>query len=185
MPQSNDRRKRKKLLLAGGVAGVVFSIVLVLASGHMITLTNTDTFCVTCHSMNPFRQAWLDSAHGGNNPQGVVAQCVDCHLPHGTLVEYVAAKAYTGTRDIIMNMIIDPYTYDWSERRKFREEYTYESSCRKCHAKLLAPKMGLKAILAHREYLRKENKLRCVKCHEHVGHKDMMHFVNQYFNRDS
>ena len=183
MPQSNDRRKRKKLLLAGGVTGVVVTIFMVLASGYMINVTNTDTFCVTCHSMNPFRQSWLASVHGGNNPQGVVAQCVDCHLPHGNLVEYVAAKAYTGTRDIVMNMIIDPYTYDWEERRKFRESYTYDRSCKKCHMKLLAPKMGLKAILAHREYQRKDSKLRCVKCHENVGHKDMMHFVNQYFNR--
>lgn len=185
MPQSNDRRKRRKLLLIGGVAGVLISILGVLASGHMIKVTNTDTFCASCHVMVPFRQAWLESVHGGNNPQGVVAQCVDCHLPHGTLAEYIATKAYTGTRDIIMNMIIDPYTYDWSARREYRTEYTYDDSCRKCHLKLLSPKMGLKAVLAHREYLRKENKLRCVKCHEHVGHKDMMQYVNQYFNRDS
>ncbi|WP_290924442.1 NapC/NirT family cytochrome c [Halodesulfovibrio sp.] len=185
MPQSSDRKKRKKLLLIGGVAGFVLTIVLVLASGHMIALTNTDQFCVTCHVMKPFRQAWLASPHGGNNPQGVVAQCVDCHLPHGTLVEYVVAKAYTGTHDVIMNMIIDPYTHDWGANRANREKFTYDNSCRKCHTRLQAPKMGIKAILAHREYLRKENKLRCVKCHEHVGHKDMMYYVNKYFNRDS
>jgi len=39
----------------GGGIGVVLTIMMVLASGFMINTTNTDTFCVSCHIMTPFR----------------------------------------------------------------------------------------------------------------------------------
>ena len=39
----------------GAGIGVVLTIMMVLASGFMIETTNTDTFCVSCHVMTPFR----------------------------------------------------------------------------------------------------------------------------------
>lgn len=167
----------------GVLVGFFLTAVCVLASGFMIELTNTDQFCVTCHSMKPFRTAWTQSVHGGANPKGTAAQCVDCHLPHGGFVEYVSAKAYTGTRDVIMNMIIDPYTYDWRARSEFRREFTYDNACRKCHQNLTPEGMKTSGILAHRQYLLGDLDKRCVDCHEHVGHKNMVTEINKYFGR--
>ena len=80
---------RPNALWVGIVMGVLLAVITVLASGFMIETTNTDTFCVSCHVMEPFRDAWAVSVHDGDNPQGFAAQCVDCHLPHGNFVEYL------------------------------------------------------------------------------------------------
>ena len=80
----------RKGWLFGAIIGVVLTMVTVLASGFMIETTNTDAFCVSCHIMTPFRTAWQASVHGGQNPQGFAAQCVDCHLPHGNFFEFLS-----------------------------------------------------------------------------------------------
>jgi len=107
--ESSDASKK-----AGGKKGWWFGVVI----GFMIETTNTDTFCVTCHIMTPFRASWQDAVHGGQNPQGFAAQCVDCHLPHGNFFQFFMVKGKTGTSDVIHNFYIDPYTYDWAAAHK-------------------------------------------------------------------
>jgi cytochrome c nitrite reductase small subunit len=171
----------KKTLGLGVLGGVILTLILVLASGFMVEATNTDRFCVTCHAMKPFRTAWENSVHGGNNPRGVAAQCVDCHLPHGNFVEYIVAKGYTGSRDVYMNLTIDTALHDWAGRTKFRREFTYDNACRQCHLDLQPKGMKVSGILAHAQYLNGSVDKHCVDCHEHVGHKDMLSEANEYF----
>jgi len=177
--------ENKKIVLVSLAAGVILTVIAVLASGFMIETTNTDTFCISCHAMTPFRDAWAQSVHGGKNPKGLEAQCVDCHLPHGNFVEYVTAKAITGTSDIIQNMIIDPYEFDWmgnAERRRLK--FTYDSACLSCHHKLdAAPGMPRGGFRAHRAYLRGDTVKKCADCHPHVGHKNLADMVNRYFKK--
>jgi nitrate/TMAO reductase-like tetraheme cytochrome c subunit len=40
--------------------------------------TPTPEFCASCHEIKPAVVAWRSSTHV-NNPQGVVADCMDCH----------------------------------------------------------------------------------------------------------
>lgn len=180
---NSEKRFLSKKLLPGVLVGALLTVAVILASGFMIQTTNTDEFCVTCHVMKPFRTAWKKETHGGSNPKGLEAQCVDCHLPHGNFVEYISAKAYTGTRDIIMNMIIDPNTYDWAGRLKHRRDFTYDNACRKCHVNLEPYGMRTSGILAHRQYLIGDLDKRCVDCHEHVGHKNTVTEINNYFKK--
>lgn len=176
---------KKRVWLRGVFVGVVAAIIVVLASGYMVELTNTDTFCVSCHIMKPFRTAWLDSVHGGQNKQGFRAQCVDCHLPHGDFVEYLTTKAITGTNDVIHNMYIDAYSYDWAgNAEKHRQKFTYDSACRRCHANLTPQGLSSGGLRAHRTYLLGETDKHCSNCHEHVGHKDMIIHVVEYFGKN-
>jgi len=157
----------KKGLWFGASIGIILTVITVLASGFMIETTNTDTFCITCHAMKPFRMAWKDAVHGGKNPQGFAAQCVDCHLPHGNFVEYITTKAITGTGDVIQNMIIDVAEFNWMENaEKHRTKFTFDSACRRCHQQLdAAPGMPRGGFLAHRSYLRGATTKQCVECH--------------------
>jgi cytochrome c nitrite reductase small subunit len=174
--------RSRKTWFAGLFAGLVLAIVTVLASGFMIETTNTDTFCASCHVMVPFRTAWQNSVHGGQNPQGFAAQCVDCHLPHDGFVKYLTTKAITGTSDIIHNLYIDPYEYDWAKAsEENRLDFTFDSSCRRCHVNLTPPYLKRGGFIAHRAYLRGETKKRCTECHPHVGHKDMIDEAKKYF----
>ena len=171
--------------LFGVVAGIVLSAIIVLSSGFMIETTNTDKFCVSCHYMTPFRTAWQASVHGGQNPQGFAAQCVDCHLPHGDFVEFFTVKAVTGTSDVIHHLTIEPETYDWAgASEKNRLKFTFDSACRRCHHQLdAAPGMPRGGFLAHRAYLRGDTTKKCAECHPHVGHKNMNEMVNRYFKK--
>lgn len=185
--ETPKRSGRNKGWWFGLGVGVGLTFVVVLASGFMIETTNTDTFCVTCHAMTPFRDAWKQAVHGGVNPQGFAAQCVDCHLPHGDFIEYVTAKAITGTGDVIQNLTMDLDTFDWmANAETHRLKFTYDSACRRCHHQLdAAPGMRRGGFLAHRAYLRGDTTKRCAECHPHVGHKDMADMVQRYFKRQT
>ncbi len=168
----------------GVVVGVFLSIIIVLASGFMINTTNKDTFCASCHVMKPFRMSWLESVHGSKNPQGFAAQCVDCHLPHENFVKFLTVKAITGTGDIIQNFYIDGKEFDWATNaEKNRLKFTFDAACRHCHYNLTPPGMPFGGFIAHRTYLRGETTKRCVDCHPHVGHKDMIEIANNFFKK--
>lgn len=171
----------RKTLFIGLAFGVLLAAVTVLASGFMVETTNTDTFCITCHHMTPFRTSWIESVHGGHNPQGFRAQCVDCHLPHGSFVQYLTAKAITGTGDVLQNIFFDPYEFDWAANaEERRQKFTYDSACKHCHEDLTPPGLTSGGFIAHRSYLRGAAKRNCTECHPHVGHKDMIEIVNEY-----
>ena len=172
----------RRLLILGVVAGVFLTLVAVLASAFVVEATSTDRFCTQCHVMIPFKQAWEDSVHGGNNPQGFKAQCTDCHLPHTNLVEYLMVKTQTGIHDVVANMTIDPLTHDWmGNAEKNRTNFTFESACMACHQDLTPPGQKPGARKAHRAYLLGETEKGCVDCHPHVGHKDMGDRVARWF----
>ena len=185
-PAQSKKNSGKKSGWLGVAVGAVLTLITVLASGFMIETTNTDTFCVTCHIMTPFQTAWKNSVHGGNNPQGFAAQCVDCHLPHGNFFEFLTVKAATGASDIAHNFFIDAKTYDWAEAaNKNRLKFTFDSACRRCHHVLAPPGMKRGGFIAHRTYLLGETKKKCAECHPHVGHKNMLEEVDRYFNKNA
>ena len=172
----------RKPVVVGLIVGVVLTVVMVLASGFMIETTNTDVFCAKCHIMKPFRMAWQNAVHGGHNPQGFAAQCVDCHLPHGNFFEFFLVKGMTGTGDVIQNFYVDGATFDWAgNAEKKRTKFTFESACRHCHHVLTPPGMRRGGFLAHRAFLRGETTKTCADCHPHVGHKDMIETADQFF----
>ena len=174
---------RKISLLIGLVSGVIVMVLVVLASGFMMDTTNKDVFCASCHIMEPFQESWKNAVHGGKNPQGFAAQCVDCHLPHGNFVEYVWVKGKTGIGDVIQNIYVDGAEFDWEgNAEKNRLKFTFESACRHCHHVLIPPGLSAGGFIAHRSYLRGDANKTCAECHPHVGHKDMIETVNQFFN---
>jgi cytochrome c nitrite reductase small subunit len=174
------------ILFKGLILGVLLTVVTVLASGFMVETTNTDTFCVSCHAMTPFRTAWQNAVHGGHNSKGFTAQCVDCHLPHGNFIEYFYTKAKTGTGDVIQNLTFDPYAFDWAANAEGnRLHFTFDSACRHCHANLTPPGLPSGGLIAHRSYLLGNTDKHCTSCHPHVGHKDMIETANKYFQKES
>jgi nitrate/TMAO reductase-like tetraheme cytochrome c subunit len=181
-----NKINKKKVLVTGLAGGVLISLITVLASGFMVEVTNTDSFCVSCHAMVPFRASWTDSVHGGQNPKGLTAQCVDCHLPHGNFTQYLVTKAITGTGDVLQNLVIDAKTFDWEKNAEERRHiFTYDSACRHCHNNLTPPGLKRGGLLAHRAYLIGETKKQCSNCHPNVGHKNMIETAKNFFAKES
>lgn len=153
--------------VAIGGAGIIGAVV-------GVKLTSDAEFCGSCHSMEPMVKSWEQSIHGGKNRDGVVTDCVDCHLPHDNLVNYMFAKSVTGINDVCVETFGDVSKIDWKANRKTRSHYVYDSGCMKCHKNLEESSMpNPKAFIAHKAYfLDKEGKT-CVDCHKHVGHKHL------------
>ena len=185
MQQEKPGKTSAKGKVIGGIIfGAIITVLLVLASGFMVETTNTDTFCVSCHAMTPMRTAWQNSPHGGQNKRGVVAQCVDCHLPHGNFVEYLTTKAITGTSDVIHNLTFDPYNFDWKKNAdENRLEFTFDSACVNCHENLTPPGLPRGGLIAHRSYMNGTAEKHCVECHPHVGHKNLLEETDRYFGK--
>jgi cytochrome c nitrite reductase small subunit len=181
---ADEKRFKRRAWLFGLGAGVFLAILVVLASGFMMDTTNKDVFCASCHIMEPFQESWKQSVHGGNNPQGFAAQCVDCHLPHGNFLEYVMVKGKTGMGDVIQNLYVDGTEFDWEKNaEKNRLEFTFESACRHCHHVLTPPGLPSGGFIAHRSYLRGVANKTCAECHPHVGHKDIIETANRFFGK--
>ena len=91
--------KGKKIALGVFIAGGAIGMLVSLGIAQMIHMTGDDKFCVSCHVMEPMRDAYLNDIHGGKNRVGVKADCVACHLPHDNVLNYVFRKAYNGATE--------------------------------------------------------------------------------------
>ena len=62
------------------VVGIVLAFPLFSLTYYTMVRTSTPLFCASCHEIQPAYEAWKTSTHV-NNPQGIVVDCMDCHLP--------------------------------------------------------------------------------------------------------
>ncbi len=160
-----------KQFVGGGVVGGVLMGIVALFSAHMVEATSDAEFCGSCHEMDLFCETWEEGPHGPAQRGIVGAKCTDCHLPHEGIVKYLAIKGKTGAHDVIAHIL--KKETDWLANREHREEFTYESGCRKCHVELEVPGISLKGFKAHRDYKTGETKETCISCHFDAGHKDL------------
>lgn len=158
--------------------GVIIGLSLSLATAEMIERTGGKDFCSSCHSMQGVSLAYEEGVHGGMNPIGFKARCVDCHLPQDSVFHYVKAKAYNGAKDVL-GEIFWAKSFDWIGNLKNKEEFTYISGCEKCHD-LKAMHYDIpKAFSAHKDFL-DGTVTSCLQCHENVGHKNIReHLINK------
>ncbi len=111
---------------------------------------------------------------------GVQATCVECHLPHDGIINYLYTKAKLGAHDTFAEIFYDKKKIDWEKARERRGKFTYDSGCLNCHSNLLdATNSSHKALIAHKSYFN-EGKPSCASCHEHVGHRNLDHFLKEY-----
>ena len=167
------------LIIAGAfVAFVVLPFISWIVTDEGITATSDATFCVGCHSMEPFERAHDADVHGGKNAHGVRATCANCHLPHDSSFNYLYTKAQTGIHDLWVENFGDPENIDWEAKRAHREDYTYDSGCLSCHTNLQEATMATnKAFIAHRDYFLGTIDDQCTTCHENVGHADLSDYI--------
>ncbi|SDN99330.1 cytochrome c-type protein NapC [Desulfonauticus submarinus] len=148
---------------------------------YTMVRTSTPKFCSSCHEIEWAYDTWKSSAHAFNS-KGVVADCMDCHLPapHDTW-SFFFAKTYHGLKDIIIHLSYDDpiKEYNHEENRKKVYATMKNEQCQKCHRNLLYLSNNRGAMLAHRSvlYPRKGYEKRCVDCHQNLVHKQRSFFV--------
>lgn len=108
--------------------------------------------CANCHIMNDQFDSWQKSSHHA------AAICVDCHMPHDSIVAKLIAKADNGYRHS------KGFTFqDFHEpiQIKPRNSEILHANCLRCHADLvhgIAPQGTA------------TSQVNCVHCHSHAGH---------------
>ena len=148
-----------------GVSLVLFGFVIAFPLFSMtyytMVRTSTPDFCALCHEIKPAVIAWRSSTHV-NNPQGFVADCMDCHLPapHKTF-DFFFAKTYHGAKDLVKHFFL------------------------KCHRNLLAMPDKRGAMLAHRSviYARPGYEKKCVDCHYDLVHNESVSIMYKQYRR--
>ncbi len=155
------------LIVTGVVLGVAFSYVTAVE----IQKTESGAFCSSCHTMKPMTIAHSNSVHGGNNRFGVSAQCIDCHLPHDTLANYILHKVKFGVRDAYREFFTDTSDINWSRKRADAKSFVFNSGCLSCHTSLDHSSMKTLAPDVVKRADDRTLKTSCLECHPHVGHK--------------
>lgn len=124
-----------------------------------------------CHEMQVVgEQGWMHSVHY-TNPQGIIAECHDCHIPP-ELPHMMWVKARDGTKDIAVHLFgeSDPHEMDWTALGQSARKKISDSSCMKCHGNMTPQGASIKQIVAHRAYLRLDGLKKCLDCHREEFH---------------
>jgi len=162
------------LVLAGFVAGVMFWG----AFNTALELTNTETFCVSCHEMHENVYQELKSTIHFTNRSGVRASCPDCHVPHNWTDKIArkmqASKEVWGkifgsinTREKFLGRRLELAEHEWA---RFKANDSLE--CRNCHsaASMDVTRQSPRAATAHQRYLFTAEKT-CIDCHKGIAHR--------------
>lgn len=154
------------------VLGILIGFPLFSMSYYTMVRTSTPEFCATCHEIKPAVRAWRASTHV-NNDAGVVADCMDCHLPAPqNTFDFFFSKTYHGIKDVAAHFLGEGYDRQL-ERNKAYDSFKNDQ-CLKCHRNLLAIPNSRGAMLAHRSvlYPRSGYEKKCVDCHYDLVHND-------------
>lgn len=168
-------------LIVAFLLGAAFSLFFVGFTHLSFSLTGTNEFCGRCHEMLTQVTTWKMSSHSVNT-YGVVADCVDCHLPPDGIRHYTY-KAYSGLRDVVVHYLGDPAAVAWESKKFTKENYLFENACMNCHQDLTPAGMNRGGFLAHREWKNNRTDKKCWDCHQPMVHHNTpvlyssMHFI--------
>ncbi|SKA82290.1 cytochrome c3 family protein [Desulfobaculum bizertense] len=152
--------------------GIILAFPIFSLLFYTMVRTSTPQFCASCHEIHFAYNTWRTSSHV-NNGQGVVADCMDCHLPAPhDMVNFFYMKTAHGIRDVGSHIIKGSEAYDNAEQREKAYATFKNEQCQKCHRNILYIPNNRGAMLAHRAvlYPREGYEKKCVDCHRNLVH---------------
>ncbi|MCC7167085.1 MAG: NapC/NirT family cytochrome c [Rhodospirillales bacterium] len=161
------------LLVVGIVAGVMGWG----AFNWALEITNTQTFCVTCHEMeqNVFRE-FTGTVHD-TNKSGVRATCPDCHVPRDWI--HKVRRKIQASNELFHHVLGTIDTREKFEAKRLTlaksvwqsMKETDSRECRNCHD-FQAMDITRQASRARQRHLDAvgEGKT-CIDCHKGIAHK--------------
>ncbi|MFK5914722.1 MAG: NapC/NirT family cytochrome c [Woeseiaceae bacterium] len=161
-----------------GVFFSVFTLGIIFwgAFNTSMELTNTETFCISCHEMrdNVYKE-YKETIHYSNRT-GVKATCPDCHVPKNWI--YKVKRKIGATNELLHKLIGSIDTPEKFEAKRLElSEHVWQTmretdsrECRNCHAfnsmNLNSQKKSSQE--AHQRGI-KNNKT-CIDCHMGIAH---------------
>ena len=168
-------------LIAGFLAGIVF-----WGGFHWsMDMSNTEEFCVSCHSMETNLGEYRETVHY-NNHSGVRAICSDCHVPkewnHKFKAKIIAVK------DVFHELAGSISTREkYEARRLHMAALTWEKmkksdsrECRNCH-NFDYMDFTIQEPRAASEHQRAiDEDMTCIDCHQGIAHNLPPGYLEEY-----
>ena len=162
------------LLVAGFVVGVLFWG----GFNWALELTNTESFCISCHEMEDNVYAEYQGSIHQNNGSGVRATCPDCHVPKDWGPKVVrkikASKELYGhfiTRSIWTREKFQEKRLDLARNEWRRMKSTDSKECRNCHSfEFMDFTLQENRAGQNHQKALDEGKT-CIDCHQGIAHK--------------
>lgn len=155
------------------VVGMLIAVPLIAATYEAMVVTSTPSFCGSCHEIKPAVDAWRASAHV-NNKRGLVANCMDCHLPPPqNTIEFFTMKTYHGLKDVTFHILDGADGYDKEEARQGMYASLDNETCLRCHENVMFMPESRGAMLAHRSVINPRpgaQPHKCIDCHYDLVH---------------
>lgn len=158
---------------AGFVAGILFWG----SFNWAMELTNTETFCITCHEMdqNVFRE-YKQTIHY-NNRSGVRATCPDCHVPKDWF--HKVARKIQATNELFHHFAGTIDTREKFEAKRAQlannvwrvMEKTDSRECRNCHKFEFMDFTFQESRAARRHEEGFAAGQTCINCHQGIAHR--------------
>lgn len=139
-------------------------------------LSNTETFCISCHEMRKYVYQEYKTTIHYNNRTGVRASCPDCHVPQEWV--YMVVRKVRATKELyhwIVGSIDTPEKFAAKRLSLARSVWTSMTEtdsreCRNCHD-IAFMAAGTQAIVAGKMHeLAKQWDMTCIDCHKGIAH---------------
>lgn len=163
------------LVFSGFLAGIIFWG----GFNWSLELTNTESFCISCHEMKDNVYQELKKTIHYSNRTGVRATCPDCHVPRPWI--YKIMRKIQATNELYHHVMgtVDTKEKFESHRRELAQyvwkvmKETDSRECRNCHHfnSMNSDKQSRRAKESH--LLAQEEGKTCIDCHKGIAHKDV------------
>jgi cytochrome c-type protein NapC len=147
-------------------------------------LTNTETFCISCHEMreNVYLE-YRQSAHYSNS-SGVRATCPDCHVPKQWGAKIV--RKVGATNELFHKLLgsIDTREKFLAKRlalaeHVWRDMYANDSlECRNCHELASMDRRKQSSYAAETHLKAEQQQQTCIDCHKGIVHELPAEFLD-------
>lgn len=161
------------LTLGGFIAGIIFW------GGFNTALeaTNTEEFCVSCHSMSSTVYPELQHTIHWSNASGNRATCPDCHVPHNW-TDKVARKIQASKEVFghIFGTINTPEKFEAKRLELAQREWARFSAngsleCKNCHQYASMDFDAMRPAARFQMKQAAERDQSCIDCHKGIAHK--------------
>ena len=160
--------------------GVFFSVFILGivfwgAFNTSMELTNTESFCISCHEMGNVYKEYKKTIHYSNRT-GVRATCPDCHVPKEWVHKVVRKVA--ATNELFHKVIGSINTKEKFEAKRLElakhvwttMKETDSRECKNCHSFNFMSLSSQKSNSQKKHNRAVENNMTCIDCHMGVAH---------------
>ena len=170
----STRYSLASLLIVGFVAGIIFWG----GFNWAVELSNTETFCISCHEMESTVYNELKETPHYSNRSGVRATCSDCHVPKEWIYKMVR-KASATINELPKHLIGTIDTPEKFEAKRLdlamdvwvSMKSTDSRECRNCHD-TVSMKLSDQLRPARKKHSKASEKGQtCIDCHQGIAHK--------------